>query len=261
MRKVVVLDTGHGGKDPGAVGNGYREKDLALDDARVLRKELQAYDVDIIMIRDSDKFIPINTIRSETNKIAARYGIENTAFVSSHWNSHSPQATGWEIWANQVGTKGDSLARSIHKEVKPNLTIADRGVKYARGGLGVLRANPATVLIEHAFISNPSDIKKHLANRDVMAKAYARGIANYLGLKKKPTKEVKKVSEARIREIIKEELAAVEKNEEVGSWAKDAVDYVKAEGIMKGVSKEVWQPKKPVTREELATVIYRINQK
>lgn len=246
MRKVVVLDAGHGGKDPGAVGNGYREKNLALDDTRALRSELLKYDVDVIMTRDSDIFLPIRNIRKTTNEIANKYGVSNTAFVSSHWNSYyDPTATGWEILVNYPNTQGDKLAHSIHREVNPNLTIADRGIKYRRGNVGVLRAIPATVLIEHAFISNPSDIKKHLANRQVMAKAYARGIANYLGLEKKPVKEV----------------GTVDKNKEViPNWAKGAVDYVQKEKIMVGDANGNFRPNDPVTRAELAVVIQRINK-
>ena len=251
---------GHGGRDPGASGHGYQEKNVALEDARALRDELSNYDVDVKMLRNSDTFIGINEIRNRTNQIARQYGVDNTVFVSSHWNSHSPKATGWEIWANYPDTGGSRLAASIHKEAKPNLTIVDRGVKYARGSLGVLRANPATVLIEHAFISNLSDIKKHLANRNNMAKAYARGISNYLGVKMKPIiKEESRVSEARIREIIKEELANAEKRS--ASWAEVAIDYVKEEGIMQGYDDETWKPNKPVTRAELATVIYRMSKK
>ena len=258
MRKAIIIMAGHGGKDPGANGNGYVEKHEALVDAKLFRGKMEEYDVDIYMLRSTDVFIPINEIRNKTNEIAEKYvkwvngkkDYSNVAFVSHHWNSfRDPAATGWEIFANYPNTEGNKLAVHIHREVKSTLTIADRGVKYARGGLGVLRANPATVLIEHCFISNPSDISKHLANRDNLAEAYARGVASYLGLKRKAKEEVK---------VDKKEL-----DQEVPKWAEAAVKYVQEEKIMLGDTEDGknFNPNKSVTRAELATVIYRINQK
>lgn len=266
---------GHGGKDPGAVGNGYREKDLALEDAKLFKSKMVGYDVDVYMLRSTDTFISIGEIRRRTNEIAEKYvkwvdgkkDYSNVIFVSHHWNSyHDPAATGWEIFANYPNTEGDKAAKLIHEEVKPVLNITDRGVKYARGGLGVLKANPATVLIEHCFISNPSDIKKHLKNRDNMAEAYVKGVAKYLGvskLKKESDSEMSNLNEEQIREIVRNEIIKIGENQNEPNWATDAIDFVKSKEIMVGdtVNKENFNPNRFVTRAELAQVIYNLENK
>ena len=57
MRKAVIIMAGHGGKDPGASGNGYVEKHEALVDAKLFRGKMEEYDVDIYMLRSTDDFI------------------------------------------------------------------------------------------------------------------------------------------------------------------------------------------------------------
>jgi N-acetylmuramoyl-L-alanine amidase len=81
---TVVIDAGHGGKDPGAVGkSGVYEKDLALSTARKVRDEMQRRlpGIDIVMTRDSDQFIPLY----ERTRIANR--ANGKLFVSIHFNS------------------------------------------------------------------------------------------------------------------------------------------------------------------------------
>ncbi len=81
---TVVIDAGHGGKDPGAVGkSGVYEKDLALSTARKVRDEIRRRlpGIDIVMTRDDDRFIPLY----ERTRIANR--ANGKLFVSIHFNS------------------------------------------------------------------------------------------------------------------------------------------------------------------------------
>ncbi|MBS1262366.1 MAG: N-acetylmuramoyl-L-alanine amidase AmiC [Calditrichaeota bacterium] len=80
----VVIDPGHGGRDPGAIGrNGTREKDLTLDTARILRDLIRRRlpDIEIVMTRDADVFIPLH----ERTQIANR--VNGKLFISIHYNS------------------------------------------------------------------------------------------------------------------------------------------------------------------------------
>lgn len=90
---VVVLDAGHGGKDPGNMGNGYKEKDIALSIVLKIGKELEKYqNIKVVYTRDSDVFIPLEKRGKIANDAHA------DLFVSVHCNSHSSQAQGTETF-------------------------------------------------------------------------------------------------------------------------------------------------------------------
>ena len=81
VRKVVI-DAGHGGNDPGAIGRtGLKEKDLVLDVAKRLKEQLNENGVEVVMTRDRDKFIPLE----KRSQIANESGVD--FFVSIHANS------------------------------------------------------------------------------------------------------------------------------------------------------------------------------
>ena len=90
---VVVLDAGHGGHDPGNLGNGYKEKDIALNIVLKVGEELEKNDsFKVIYTRKKDEFIELRDRAKVANKADA------DLFVSVHCNSHSSQAKGTETF-------------------------------------------------------------------------------------------------------------------------------------------------------------------
>ncbi|UJH91627.1 N-acetylmuramoyl-L-alanine amidase [Antarcticibacterium sp. 1MA-6-2] len=90
---VVVLDAGHGGKDPGNRGGGYKEKDIALNIVKKVGQELEKIEnIDVIYTRDSDVFIPLDKRAKIANDARA------DLFVSVHCNAHNSQAYGTETF-------------------------------------------------------------------------------------------------------------------------------------------------------------------
>jgi len=86
---VVVLDAGHGGKDPGNLGNGYKEKDIALKVVLSIGKALEKNpNIEVIYTRKSDKFVDLFVRGRIANKAKA------DLFVSVHCDSHTSQAYG-----------------------------------------------------------------------------------------------------------------------------------------------------------------------
>ena len=82
LKKVVVIDAGHGGKDPGAMGSGSREKDINLAAARALKTRLERTGrYRVVMTRDSDVYVPL-----ETRVQIARHA-EADLFISLHSDS------------------------------------------------------------------------------------------------------------------------------------------------------------------------------
>lgn len=86
---IVVLDAGHGGNDPGNIGNGYREKTIALNVVKEIRNELlKINDIRVILTRDKDVLINLWKRGEIANKAKA------DLFVSIHCDSHSSNAYG-----------------------------------------------------------------------------------------------------------------------------------------------------------------------
>ncbi|MFP4473305.1 MAG: N-acetylmuramoyl-L-alanine amidase [Candidatus Omnitrophota bacterium] len=98
----VVIDAGHGGKDPGALGQGLQEKVIVLDIARRLARELELLGFSVILTRSTDEFISLERRTEIASSSAA------DLFISLHANaSKSSRACGFEIWTPRVLTYED----------------------------------------------------------------------------------------------------------------------------------------------------------
>lgn len=200
---IVVLDPGHGGSDPGASGNGLIEKELTLKIASYCKRELEKYyGVKVYMTRSSDVGVGLE----ERVQIAKNYGAD--VFVSIHINSASPGAYGAEVFypnANynpSVHEPGKNLAQNIQNELVA-LGLGNRGIKeastvndtYPDGSkqdyYSVIRNSKLNgfpgIIVEHAFISNPSDAAflAQESNLQRLGIADATGIAKQYNLLKK----------------------------------------------------------------------------
>ncbi len=90
---IVVLDAGHGGRDPGNLGSGFKEKDIALKIVLAVGKKLERnQDIKVIYTRKSDKFLELHERARIANKADA------DLFVSIHCNSHNSKANGTETF-------------------------------------------------------------------------------------------------------------------------------------------------------------------
>jgi len=90
---IVVLDAGHGGKDPGNMGNGFKEKDIALNIILKIGEALEKYEgVKVVYTRKTDVFVEL----FERGRIANEANAD--LFVSVHCNSHNSQASGTETF-------------------------------------------------------------------------------------------------------------------------------------------------------------------
>jgi len=217
--KTIVIDAGHGGKDPGAVGyRGTKEKDIALDVAKRLEEKLSKnMDVKIVMTREEDIFLRL----SERTKIANESN--GNLFISIHTNAaEDRRASGFEtfligpnkneaavrvaarenavlelegitgkklsnedliqatIAQSAFASKSEQFASMVQKEIKKRVQSKDRGVKQA-GFYVLMGASMPNVLVELGFISNPSEEKKLRSPqyRDQLASAIYRAVEQY----------------------------------------------------------------------------------
>jgi N-acetylmuramoyl-L-alanine amidase len=166
---TVVIDAGHGGKDPGARARGLIEKNLALDLAHRLRAELSPR-FKVIMVRSHDHFVDLD----DRVRIANRY--PDAILLSIHFNHGSRSRSGPETYYWR--TDSYSLASRLQQQM--------RQVNTARSSAGLVRRrlrltrNPIipSVLIECGYLTSPRDAAQFSspAQRQLMAKAIAKAI-------------------------------------------------------------------------------------
>ena len=193
-RFKVVLDSGHGGRDPGAVGpTGLKEKDVTLAVAR-RAASLLAPLVDVQLTRDTDTdFAPKDQPYSVNMDIGhrAREIVNKSGAnvcVSIHCNSLStrPEAHGVETWYHEgtaVSVRNKALAAAVQRKIAEYTGRANRGVKVGTFGMIRIPIMPSA-LVEMPFISNPQEevLLRDPAFQDKCARAIAEGILNFLGI-------------------------------------------------------------------------------
>ncbi|RKD21490.1 hypothetical protein BEP19_14770 [Ammoniphilus oxalaticus] len=197
-----MLDAGHGGKDPGAVGHGIREKDIVLDLTLRTGRLLESMGADVRYTRVSDVFVSLENRASLANQCKA------DVFVSLHNNSFDANSNGFESYIYETinGGRTATIQNLIHEkvlEVFLSEGVRDRGQK--KKDLAVLRLTkmPA-LLIEYGFISNAKEaaLLKDSAFLDRLAKATAEGIGEVMGLSKLPKEEKYKMKAEDAEKII-----------------------------------------------------------
>lgn len=229
----IFIDPGHGGTDPGAVGNGLREKDLTLDIAQRVSKYLNDNYTGhtIRMSRTTDKTLSLTQRTNAANSWGADY------FLSIHINAGG--GTGYEdfIFNGNVSNKTVSFRNIIHAEITKELSEwRNRGKKSAN--FAVLRQSsmPAS-LTESGFIDTKADADKLKSSSflNKIAKGHAEGLAKAFKLKKKVIK------------VSQDKPSAV--HEKGWKWLTD-------QKITNGTN-----PKGVVTRQQFATMLKRYHDK
>lgn len=152
---TVVIDAGHGGSDPGSVGNGQQEKVINLQIAHKLAHKLETQlnnlGYNVVMTRSGDKY------HSLSDRVAVANNSGADIFFSIHANSFpSSQVSGIETYHHSGSSNGNRLASLVQEETIRSTGAFDRGIKSAE--FLVLRETvmPAT-LIEVGFLSNPTE--------------------------------------------------------------------------------------------------------
>ena len=197
---TIVLDPGHGGKDPGNRGAGRSEKTATLALALELSSQLKASGFKVILTRTKDSFVELPVRPDIANRAHA------DLFVSLHFNatiSGKADVSGPETYcitpvgASSSNAQGEGanygatlanvseknslrLAYQVQRALVKNLNVEDRSVRRAR--FAVLRdAEMPAILIESGYMTHPVEGKKIFdsAYRKELAAAIVKGILNY----------------------------------------------------------------------------------
>ncbi|MBM3245994.1 MAG: hypothetical protein FJZ13_01550 [Candidatus Omnitrophica bacterium] len=218
IRKVVI-DAGHGGTDPGAIGmTGVREKDITLDISKRLSSSARSAGLEVVMTRSADRFIPLSSrvdianrsradlflsIHANANRVRSLKGFEvyyispaiddsSRALSAARdaapdldnncfaGNSLNLRATLWDMFYTASRAESIALGKAICRAIDRNLDTRILGIKAAR--FYVLKGvRMPAVLVEIGFLSN-YDEERMLKNsyyRQKIVESIMAGIKNY----------------------------------------------------------------------------------
>ncbi|QKS70129.1 N-acetylmuramoyl-L-alanine amidase [Paenalkalicoccus suaedae] len=175
--QTIVIDPGHGGRDPGAVANGLQEKEIVLDVSLRLEEMLREGGANVIMTRRSDWY------PSLSDRVAQANSANADVFVSVHTNAAgSTAARGTETFYSTTYWAGNSrkLAESLQSSMLEKLSTVDRGVKTANFQV-IRQTEMPSALVELGFKTNAAEAErmKTDAFRQASADALYEGLVNY----------------------------------------------------------------------------------
>lgn len=177
----VIIDPGHGGKDAGAVSNGYLEKDIVLNVGKYMKSYFDATSITAKMTRDTDKFIELLDRASFASKN------DGDIFISLHTNASGTGASGQETFysastaaVNPNVQQSRALSIYLQARMQEAWNLKNRGVKTANYTVTYRNTVPAA-LIEMGFIDSATDIQymKSEAERKKMGRALFLGTLDY----------------------------------------------------------------------------------
>lgn len=177
----LIIDLGHGGKDPGAIGpTKICEADVVLNIGCEIDKILKGYDLDYKFTRFSDKYLSLTERARFSNRFRADY------FVSIHINSSNDRSVrGVEVWQyDGDDSKLNSFSKCVCDDISKVLDIRNRGVKYNKNFTVLSKTTMPACLIEVDFISNidaERDLKDSVKIKKIAA-AITENLIDLFGL-------------------------------------------------------------------------------
>lgn len=224
----VCIDPGHGGYDPGGIGNGLKEKDLTLDVCLRLKPLLEFNGINAILTREGD-YAPGHYENDQKKDLGERVKSAELGrvdlFISVHINAG--RGTGVEVFV--IGTGG--RAEVAAKRVLPHLVQVggwvNRGVKTQN--IMVLReTSMPAILTENGFIDTAADAAKlkEATFRQALAVAHAKGICDFLGIIYKEPDSTQLIPKIMYRVILDgKQIMALSAQESAIAEVKKAVDH------------------------------------
>lgn len=258
---TVVIDPGHGGRDPGTAGNGYEESMLVLQTGMLLRDALRRCGFRVIMTRESNALpLPNGTIAED---LAYRAQLANGSnadlFVSWHVDSAaSSDVNGVAVWIHPStrGTRTEQLAQTIVNGIAAATGQKNRGVYL--GDFQVLRETAAdAVLVESGFITNEQEAN-NLANTHFQmleAEGAARAICNIFNV---PYNQLPTPRPDTPAPTPPTPPAPTPVKEQWPAWAQESIQHMIDWGIMVGFPDGTWKPNQQVTRAEMAVALEKL---
>lgn len=181
MTKKVFLGVGHGGSDPGAVANGFKEKDLNLTIALACQAELIRHGVTVLMERAGDVGVTSSQAVKMCNDFAPDFAVDI--------HNNAGGGDGAEVFHHHLGGNSKKVAANILDEIV-KIGQNARGLKTKLNGNGndyfyfIRDIVASSVIVECAFLDNSKDVQiiDTTAEQKAMGVAIAKGILKTLGI-------------------------------------------------------------------------------
>lgn len=199
----VFIGVGHGGSDPGAVANGFKEKELNLSIAKYCAETLARHGVEVLMSRTKDENDDLPEEIRECNAYNPDLAIDI--------HNNAGGGDGVEAFYHYGGGASKMMAENVVAEIKA-IGQNSRGVKIKKNASGadyfgfIRETNAPAVIVECAFVDNAEDMKiiDTEAERKVMGVAIAKGILKTLGITyKEEKKEEAKPAAEKVHTVVK----------------------------------------------------------
>ncbi len=174
---TVMVDAGHGGKDPGTSSGTVDEKDVALVIARLVKSYLEESEVTVVLSRDDDTFI------DKYDRAAMANESEVDLFVSIHCNylEERTDISGVETYYMENSKDGEQFATMVHNQI---LSVTKANDMYVRSNdfVVIRETNMPAVLVETGYLSNKEDAQRLISQEYQSKIAYgiAAGIIEYV---------------------------------------------------------------------------------
>lgn len=180
---VVVVDAGHGGFDPGKVGNNnVLEKDINLSIALKLKQILEERDIRVIMTRECDKSLATEGARNKkTSDLVNRVEIINSEnadlLISIHQNSFTDaSASGAQVFYHGMSDSGKEFGELLQEILVADVDPENKRLAKAGSDYYILRKSVCPgVIVECGFLSNPRELEL------LCEEVYQRKLANAIG--------------------------------------------------------------------------------
>ena len=190
LEKVIVIDAGHGGKDPGTIGlSGNYEKDINLEISKKLKEKLKSNGYKVILTRDNDEYVD-NLLRAKlANKKRAR------VFISIHGNAmeNNNSINGIQIlsYPNRESTIGDlnnnELAQIMMNSLINGTGANDKGIIEREDLIVLNQTKMPALIVECGFLSNENEEKLLLTDdyQDNIVDSIIDGLEEYFSFNSK----------------------------------------------------------------------------
>lgn len=184
--KVIYIDPGHGGPDPGALYKNIKEKDINLEISQKLEKQLTSLGAIVYLTRYGDYDLSVqNTNSRKRSDLSRRASIINQSgcdmYVSIHLNADKSETwQGIQVFYDDVNPKNEQIAETMQKVFKKRLN-AKREFKELSNIYLHRKVERPGILVEAGFLSNPNDryLLKQSTYQQKVVNAISEGLLTY----------------------------------------------------------------------------------
>ena len=171
----VLIDISHGGKDPGAVNQSVKEKDLVFQYSMILKEELIKANIDVLLSRSDDEYVTL------AQRIDTANDEKVDLVLSLHFNtSAEPETNGFESYYKSDSEKSLLIDSLIHTKISSYNLVSDNGSNI--GNYSILKGSTApAVLLELGYLSNHAELEllKRYETKNEYAKMLSEAIVEY----------------------------------------------------------------------------------